>query len=92
MSVEVIVKFSDGYTVVYPLCETGMVSYGRCAAWLTRFPAARTREYTMRREINLIDQQTGDVTSSRAERTIMVIIIDIQEKASPEIRDLCALL
>jgi len=84
------VKFRDGFTVVYPPCETGIVAYARAAAWIGRFPAAKTREFSERRDVLLHDQTTGELTRSKAERTIMVIVIEIQENASPEVRDLAA--
>lgn len=87
---EVLVKFRDGFVVTYPPCETGIVAYARAAAWIGRFPAARTREFSERRETQLYDQKSGELTGSKAERTIMVIAIDIPEAASKEVRELVA--
>lgn len=92
MSIEVLVTFADGYTVCHPLCESMLVAQARVAAWFTRYPAAGTREFTMQREVALVDQATGYATRTRAEKTIQVIVIDTKEKASAEIRDLCALI
>lgn len=89
---EILVRFRDGFVVTYPPCETGIVAYARAAAWIGRFPAARTREFSERRETLLYDQKTGELTATKAERTIMVIAIDIHEPASNEIRDLMATL
>jgi len=88
--VEVSVKFRDGFVLTYPPCETGIVSYARAAAWITRFPAAKCREFSDRRDVFLIDHHTGEQTNSRAERTVMHIVIDIPEPASKEIRELMA--
>ena len=87
---EVVVKFRDGYTVVHSGIETGTVAYARVAAWLMRFPAAATREFSERREVNLVDQHTGRVTTTKAERTVMMIAIEVNEPASKEIREICA--
>lgn len=89
---EVLVKFRDGFTIAYPGCETGIVAYARAAAWIGRYPSARTREFSQRREILLVDPTTGEITSSKAERTIMVIVIDIPENASQVDRDSVALM
>lgn len=90
--IEVLVTFADGYTVCHKPCESSMIAQARLTAWLTRFPASSTREYTDRREMNLIDKATGLPIATRAEKAVSVIIIETKEKATAEVRDLCALI
>jgi hypothetical protein len=91
-AIEVLVKFADGYTVCHPLCDSPMVAQARVTAWLMRYPAASTREFTMRREVQLVDPRTGDPLPTRMEKAISVVVIDTKETATQEIRDLCALI
>lgn len=89
---EVLVKFSDGFTMAYTPCQSPLAASARVTAWITRYPAAKIREWIYRREILLVDESTGDPTGSRVERAIQVVLIEISEPASPRDRQDCALI